>query len=423
MTNRTNRLAYDPGGLLSERSSARAAATPLELRDFLDEPAASRRRFQRFAEDANPENWRRANILPYETNTVTGESKWAVPGLLKGIFDSGVQAVTLPGRAMRGEVQLTDATGNVSQDAIAESLNFTDWALPVSAASRMGAKVTARSSQTRGLSEWRPNGTQAAMKEVEIDPPILPQRPFSDDYPNGAVADRAGKLLEDMEGRKLTAKFVAGRRFEGQPDVALNHGDIAQVAEGLMKRKHQLVPRNQMGGSLGMFDSEDMADGGWKFRIRVADDLHPRDVTRVLAHETGHLIDYLANTIPTRGLEHELGPLYDSLIKNKKSTGERWRPQDFRYSDEQAPFEYMAEALKTYETNPNTMKTMAPETAARIRSHVNDNPYLRNIIQFNGKILPYAAPVGVAYQQFAEPDDEKPVPTGRTFGRLYEVGR
>lgn len=171
MTDRRNRLAYDPGGLLSERSSARAAATPLELRDFLDEPAASRRRFQRFTEDANPENWRRANILPYEKNTSTGETKWAIPGLLKGVFGSGVQAVTLPGRAMRGEVQLTDANGNVSQDAIAESLNFATWTLPASSASRVGASVPkgtasdrmpvqqfGNTSQTarRGLSEWTP---------------------------------------------------------------------------------------------------------------------------------------------------------------------------------------------------------------------------------------------------------------------------
>ncbi|WP_141690478.1 hypothetical protein [Ensifer sp. LC384] len=74
-------------------------------------------------------------------------------------------------------------------------------------------------------------------------------------------------------------------------------------------------------------------------------------------------------------------------------------------------------------TNPNTVKTMAPETAARIRPYVNDNPYLRNIIQFNGKILPYAAPVGMGYQQFAKPNDEEPASSGRTFGRLYEVGR
>lgn len=236
MTNRTNRLAYDPGGLLSERSLARAAATPLELRDFLDEPAASRRRAERFAEDSNPENWRRATILPFEENTVTGEVKWAVPGLLKGAFDSGVQAVTLPGRAMRGEVQLTDANGNVSQDAIAESLNFAGWALPVSSASRVGAKATARSSQTRGLSEWRPNGTQAAMKEVEIDPPVLPQRPFRDDYPNGALTDRAGKILEDVDGRKLHGGVVAGRRWEGQPDIALDHRADGRVAERLMKK-------------------------------------------------------------------------------------------------------------------------------------------------------------------------------------------
>lgn len=427
MTDRTNRLAYDPGGLLTGRSLARAAATPLELRDFRDERAPFRTPVEQFIEDASPENWRRATILPYEKNTATGQIRAAVPELVKGIFDSGVQAVTLPGRAMRGEVQLTDPNGNISQDAIAESLNFAGWALPASSASRVGAsvpKATARSPQARGLPEWRSNGSsQAAMKEVEVDPPVLPQRPFSDDYPNGAVTDQTRRILEDIEGRKLTAGLVAGRRFEGQPDVALNHGDIAQVAEQLMGRKHQLAPRNQMDGSIGMFDSEDMADGGWRFRIRVADDLHPKDVTRVLSHETGHLIDYLAQTIPTRGLEHELGPLYDSLIKNKKPTGELTRPQDLGYSDEHAPLEYMAEALNMYQANPNTMKTMAPETAARIRSHVNDNPYLRNFIQFNGKMLPYVAPVGMAYQQFAKPDDEKPVPAGRTFGRLYEVGR
>ncbi|OCP38637.1 hypothetical protein [Ensifer sp. LC163] len=73
--------------------------------------------------------------------------------------------------------------------------------------------------------------------------------------------------------------------------------------------------------------------------------------------------------------------------------------------------------------NPNTMKTIAPQTAARIRSYVNDNSRLRNVIQFNGKILPYAAPVGVGYQQFAKPDDEKSAPAARTFGRLYDVGR
>lgn len=422
MTNRANRLAYDPGGLLTDRSLARAAATPLELRDFLDEPAASRRRAERLAEDANPENWRRANFLPFEKNTVTGETKWAVPNLLKGVFDSGVQAVTLPGRAMRGEVQLTDPNGNVSQDAIAESLNFNEWALPVSAASRMGAKATARSPQTRGLSEWRPNGTQAAMKEVEIDPPVLPQRPFGDDYPNGAVTDQTGKILRDMEGRELEAPVVVGRRFAGQPDTPLNHREIAEVGEKLMGQKYQSVPREQIDGDHGIFSVKRGADKILRASIRVADDLHANDVRRVLGHETGHLLHYIAQT-PTEGLEHELGPLYNSVTKYKKPTGELTRPQDLGYSDEQAPLEYMAEAFNIYQANPNTMKTMAPQTAERIRSSVNENIHLRNIIQFNGKMLPYAAPVGVAYQQFAMPDEEGPAPTGRTYGRLYEAGR
>lgn len=423
MTDRRNRLAYDPGGLLTDRSLARAAATPLELRDFLDEPAASRRRAERFTDDANPENWRRGTIFPREKNTVTGETKWAVPGLLKGVFDSGVQAATLPGRAMRGEVQLTDANGNVSPDAIAESLNFAGWTLPTSSASRVGASVPKASfPQTRGLAEWRPNGrSQAAMKEVEIDPPVLLQRPFSDDYPNGAVADHTGKILRDMEGREITAKFVAGRRFEGQPDTALSYSDIAEVGEKLMGQKYQLVPREQIDGH-GIFSVKLGDDGFPDASIRVADDLHANDVRRVLGHETGHLLHIMAQT-PSQGLEHELGPLYNSVIKYKKPTGELTRPQDLGYSDEQAPLEYMAEAFNIYQANPNTMKTMAPETAARIRSSVNENPYLRDIIQFNGKMLPYAAPVGMAYQQFAEPDEEEPAPTGRTYGRLYEAGR
>ncbi|MGE6783704.1 hypothetical protein ACQKGL_14400 [Ensifer adhaerens] len=170
MTDRTNRLAYDPGGLLTGRSLA-GAATPLELRDFRDETGPRRTPVERHAEDASPENWRRGLILPYEKNTSTGETKWAVPGLLEGVFDSGIRAVTLPGRAMRGEVQLTDANGNVSPDAIAESLNFSGWTLPTFSASRVGASVPkgtasdrmpvqqfGNTSQTarRGLSEWTP---------------------------------------------------------------------------------------------------------------------------------------------------------------------------------------------------------------------------------------------------------------------------
>lgn len=183
-----------------------------------------------------------------------------------------------------------------------------------------------------------------------------------------------------------------------------------------------MVPREQIDGDHGIFSVKLGADGKLHKSIRVADDLHENDVRRVLGHETGHLIDYTAR-IPTHGLEKELGLIYDSLIKQRKAAGEAWRPQDLGYTDEQALREYMADAINMYKANPNTMKTMAPETAARIRSYVNEHPELRDIIQFNGKMLPYAVSVGMAYQQFVKPEDEKPMPAGRTHGRLYEAGR
>lgn len=232
MTDRTNRLAYDPGGLLTERSLARAAAPPLELRDFRDETAPSRRRVERFTEDASPENWQGATILPLEKNTATGQIRAAVPESLKGMFDSGVQAVTLPGRAMRGEVQLTDVNGNVSQDAIAESLNFAGWALPTSSASRVGASVPKGTASgripvphvgnvpqatRRGLSEWRPQ-TELPMHDPGVRLPLQSPSgslradsrslvPFDNDYAQRQSDDAVRRLLgrsTTPHGRQIT---------------------------------------------------------------------------------------------------------------------------------------------------------------------------------------------------------------------------
>lgn len=43
----------------------------------------------------------------------------------------------------------------------------------------------------------------------------------------------------------------------------------------------------------------------------------------------------------------------------------------------------MAEAIRAYLANPNYLKTVAPDVAARIRSSVNANPELSPHIQFN----------------------------------------
>lgn len=53
------------------------------------------------------------------------------------------------------------------------------------------------------------------------------------------------------------------------------------------------------------------------------------------------------------------------------------------YRGEDVPRERMAEAIRQYMTAPDTMKQRFPKTAAAIRTAVNANPRLMDLIQFN----------------------------------------
>ena len=52
--------------------------------------------------------------------------------------------------------------------------------------------------------------------------------------------------------------------------------------------------------------------------------------------------------------------------------------------------EYIAEAIRTYMIDPNYIKSVASDTAARIREYVNSNPRLNKMLQFNSIGLPVA---------------------------------
>ena len=86
------------------------------------------------------DTFERATLLPVGKDTATGEVSMAVPGLLKGAWDSARDAFTAPGRAMSGDLQVMGPDGNVSQDAIGEALNMAQWISPASVAS--GLKMT-----------------------------------------------------------------------------------------------------------------------------------------------------------------------------------------------------------------------------------------------------------------------------------------
>ncbi len=75
------------------------------------------------------------------------------------------------------------------------------------------------------------------------------------------------------------------------------------------------------------------------------------------------------------------------------------------YLDEEAPFEYMAEGIRAYLTDPNYLKTVAPDTAKRIRQFVNDHPQLRHIIQFNA--VPSALGAGMIADELSQDRGER----------------
>lgn len=83
------------------------------------------------------DTFERATLLPFGKDSATGEVSVAVPGILKGAWESARDAFTAPGRAMSGELQVMGPDGNATQEAIGEGLNFAQWASPASVASSM----------------------------------------------------------------------------------------------------------------------------------------------------------------------------------------------------------------------------------------------------------------------------------------------
>jgi hypothetical protein len=252
----------------------------------------------------------------------------------------------------------------------------------------------------------RPRGLLAAMNEVEHDPPRYPQRPFDADYPNGATADEAGKLQYDIGGRPLTARYIAGRRQAGQPDTGLSSDELAGIVEGRTGHPPYSLPRRAIGGDRGA-TLIDQASGE-PLMVGVADDLHPEDVRRVLGHETGHVVDQTAGNIPITGIEDQLYRNYDTLQRGRDPGQSRIGPEGVGYPDEQIPQELMAEAVRAYLSDPNYLKTVGPETAARIREYVNAHPRLKDIIQFN------SVPAGIIGAGSLLDDDE--------FQKAWEQG-
>jgi hypothetical protein len=222
-----------------------------------------------------------------------------------------------------------------------------------------------------------------------FNPPDKPLRPFEADYPNGAPVNAEGRLAVDIEGRPLTAPHVAGRRVLGGADEAIPSTEFNALAKETTGRDLEAVPPRRLGTDLSRIGYNKIT--GRPEYIIYRDDLPLDKVPMAVAHELGHAVSQIAGQIPTKNLTGQLLKIYNTLGNPARapggleaaSWGKPWTPEAASYSKAQSPRELWAEAIRAYITNPNYLKSIAPEVAKHIRLYVNAHPELSKIIQFN----------------------------------------
>lgn len=219
---------------------------------------------------------------------------------------------------------------------------------------------------------------------VGYDPRPVPERSFYDDYPAAPRSNEKGRLEESIDGAKLNAPFVAGRRVLGGSDEGVKGGAAVDVARRLVEGNVREVPGTALPrGDVGRYRKA-AGESGPVQEILYRDNLGEADVPRVIAHEAGHAIDELAANIPTDGIIKQLRQVYHDLATGQQGrTRHQTGPEHLGYATDTVPRELMAEAIRAYMTDPNYLKTVAPDVAKRIRQYVNENPRIARVIQFN----------------------------------------
>jgi hypothetical protein len=235
-----------------------------------------------------------------------------------------------------------------------------------------GAPAQPRIAESRAIAMFAP-------------PRTTPQRPFRFDYRRTPATDTAGRLLEDMEGRPLDARFVVGRRIAGQGDTALTPAEMKAALTDLDVRLVE-SPRLPLPdeASAGVFAGE-MVGNRPVGDMFVKSTLSAEDQNLTIAHEFGHAIDHYANYFSDRLTDAEIGELrkvYPITRAGPRRTPVP-QPEDFGYEPHKINGELAAEGFRAYLMNPNWFKAVAPRSAAKFRAAVNNNRWLKHVIQFN----------------------------------------
>ncbi|WP_273792128.1 hypothetical protein [Brucella anthropi] len=330
-------------------------------------------------------------------------------GSLKGKMVEGLMGSTGLGKTQAGVVDFVPGVSNVLfgdqavRDLAHGNYSGAAWniagAIPGSLATAAFSRVGKAALSSMGKAAQDAENIASRIVPA-YTPPAKSLRPFEADYPNGAPSDAAGNLTHDIDGRPLTASYVAGRRLVGGSDVSIQPAEVRSIGEEATGRRIATLPPGEKRGTAGFLELNRYSRQ--PEQIFLSGNLNAGQADRVLSHEVGHVVDQAAGEIPTDGLSRELRPMYNTLNTGQERTRNLTGPEHLGYKGDEIPREHMADAIRAYMSDPNYIKTVAPKTAARIRQFVNDNPNLKNIIQFNS-----VAAAGGAGALAMQPDEAK----------------
>jgi hypothetical protein len=347
----------------------------------------------------------------YEPQTVTGDYLRTAGEFVPGIFAPGgvakntVRYVVAPALASEYAGQRTQgswmepwarAIAALATGGVGAALEHLPGALRVRPGPEPMPRFTETKPTSRGTELNTPSAGSRTAPSFASQPddgilhpaPSKRARPFSADYPAGAAADASGRLLADMHGRPLRAEYIAGRRTAGGRDVGLTPMEIWDLIKRLIGKYAEEYPSRDLEGKTGEYlPRHDLQGNPVQPQIAINAEIPPEQKVFALGHETGHALHDLANRFSLSSF-HALEPQAERVYSTVNTGRERLRrpklPQDFGYSDSEAPYELAAEVFRSYLSNPNYLKTVAPDLAAWVRSLVNSHPQLSRFIQFNG---------------------------------------
>lgn len=337
------------------------------------------------------------DLIQSASNAVAGNVSGPVDMLAWGLRKAGLPIPSDPvGGAewMRRHGLMRDVAPSASSVA-GETLGLL---APFGAVSGAG-KV---SSAVRGLLDEMPTGRNASRSTSIYDPKPKPQRSFAEDYPSSTAAT-GSKLAHDIDGNPISpSAVVVGRRVAGGDDVGLTAPEVQKILDAM---EITVTPVKRGGPKLkasefGRWDSPFNA-------IYVDEKLTDPVAQRVLNHELGHAIDGRANAFggSLQGVLDDAKRVYSET--NSSGWVSNWRkghdPGSFGYKNpSDIRGEYMAEAIRAYMTDPNYIKTIAPELAARIRQLVNSSK-VNEYVHFNS-LAPGVAVGGLLDADFGSVD-------------------